>query len=226
MSYYKNFKIVLSSRIFQNYLLWAYRKGIEDLAKLNFHPNFSKADFAVLLCGVGYEGTADLFIKFVTQRNPKAKIWIVDLGEEQIAAVDKLVKEKYLDLDITVKRINALELEALIPKASLDWIETDGFLQFFDSLSLEKLLNIWSSLLKPDGFITTRDFSTGSGITRVADAFRVRLARLWLGVSLFRHTKEEFSRFFNHLNLKPTEGLTPLPTYKRFSIIKNSQRAK
>ena len=221
MSYYKNFKIVLSSRIFQNYLLWAYRKGIEDLAKLNFHPNFSKADFAVLLCGVGYEGTADLFIKFVTQRNPKAKIWIVDLGEEQIAAVDKLVKEKYPDLDITVKRINALELEALIPKASLDWIETDGFLQFFDSLSLEKLLNIWSSLLKPDGFIITRDFSTGNGITIATDAFRVWLAKRWLGVSLFRHTKEEFSRLFNQLNLKSAEGLTPLPTYKRFSIIKN-----
>lgn len=220
MSYYKNFKIVLSSRIFKSYLLWAYRKGIEDLAKINLQPNFTKADFSCLLCGVGFEGTADLFINFVTQRNPKAKIWTIDLGAEQIAAVDKLVKEKYPDLDITVKKINALDLETLIPKNSLDWIETDGVLEYFDSPSLEKLLIIWNTILKPDGFITTRDFSTGNGIARATDAFRIWLGKHWLGVSIFRHTKEEFARLFKQVGFKYVEGLTPLPTFKRFLIVK------
>ena len=222
MSYYRNFKVVLSSEIFKRYLLWAYGKGIEDLAKLNFRPNFNQIDFSCLLCGVGNEGTADLFIKFVTERNPRAKIWIVDLGQEQIAAVNTLVKEKYPDLDIVVKRINALDLQTLIPNESLDWIETDGFLEYFDSPDLERLFSIWRLLLKPSGFITTRDFSTGNGIAAVSDAFRVWLAKRWLGVSLFRHTKDEYARLFKQFNFKSAEGLTPLPTYKRFSIVKQN----
>lgn len=220
MSYYQNFKIVLNNKIFQTYIRWAYKKGIEDLAKLNFQPNFEKANFACLLCGVGHEQTANEFIKFATQRNQKTKIWIIDLGEKQIAAVKKLVTEKYPNLNITIKRINALKLDKLIPKESLDWIETDGVIEFFDSPSLEKLFSIWTMLLKPDGFITTRDFSTGSGITKTTDALRIWLAKHWLGVSLFRHTQEEFTSLFKQFQLKAIEGITPLPTYKRFSIIK------
>jgi len=220
MSYYKKFGTVLKNPIFIAYLEWAYRKGLADLARLNVKTNFHKTNFTCLLCGVGNEHTADQFIKFVIKRNIQAKIWIVDLGEEQIEAITKLVKEKYINRDITVIKINALRLEKIIPNESLDWIETDGVLEFFDDSSLEKLLNIWKILLKPDGFITTRDYSTGNGISKITDALRILIFKHWLGVSLFRHTHKEFNDLFEKIGFKYFEGSTPLPTYKRFCIIK------
>src|SRR5579872_2104529 len=108
MSYYKNFKIVIGNPLYAVFLRWAYKKGIEDLQKINFQPNFTSTNFQCLLCGVGNEQTADVFITFVTQRNKLAKIWIIDMGEEQIAAVQKLVNQKYSKLNIVVKRMNAL----------------------------------------------------------------------------------------------------------------------
>ncbi len=220
MSYYKNFKAVFDNPLWNLYLQWAYKKCIADLEKLGFQADFSKPDFTCLLCGVAQEKTADNFIKFVVKRNPKAKIWIIDIGEEQVRAVEELVKQKYLDINITIRKINALELDTIIPIATLDWIETDGFMQYFDSPSMQKLWSIWNQILKPDGFITIRDFSTTGSMMAVADKFRIWLVKVWLKAKIFRHTKEEFYGLFKQHGLLVTEGPTPLPTYKRFSLMK------
>jgi SAM-dependent methyltransferase len=220
MSYYKKFRTIFGSRLWAAYIRWAYETGIKDFSKLNFSPDFNRPDFKCLLCGVGNENTANEFIKFVARRNRKAGIIIIDIGEEQISAVKKLVEERHPQLDIQVRRVNALKLDELIEKNSLDWIETDGFLEYFDGVSMEKLLNLWSSLLKPNGFITFRDFSTSTGMGKIGDTFRIWLGKHWLGVQIFRHTKEEFNKVFKLLNFKVVEGLTPLPSYKRFSVIK------
>lgn len=127
MSYYRKFRIVIGAPPWRIYLRWAYKKCIEDLNKLNFKPNFNKKDFTCLLCGVGNETTADEFIKFVIKRNSKSKIIIIDIGEEQIKAVERLVKNNYQNLNIKIKKIDALKLDTLLGKYSLDWIETDGF---------------------------------------------------------------------------------------------------
>lgn len=213
---------MLKTRIFKRYLRWAYKKGAEDLVKLNFKPGFKKEDFTCLLCGVGSEQTANEFIRFVTNRNPRAKIWIIDLGEKQVTAVKKLVKERLAKFDVNIRRVNALELNKLLPEASLDWIETDGFLEYFDRQSLKRLLTIWHGLLNADGFITTRDFVSSSRITITTDAFRIWLAKRWLGVSLFRHTKKELVSLFKSSGFNFVVGPTPLPTYKRFTLVKRS----
>jgi len=220
MSYYKNFKLVFNNPLWNFYLRWAYAKGITDLERLDFRADFSKPNFTCLLCGVAQERTAGEFIKFALQRNPNAKIWIIDIAEEQIRAIEKLVKQKYPNRNIRIQRINALELDSLIPKASLDWIETDAFMQYFNSPSLSKLWDIWNQLLKPDGFITIRDFSTTGSLVAVADKFRIWLVKAWLKAKIFRHTKNEFYQLFKRCGFKAIEGLTPLPTYKRFSLIK------
>lgn len=220
MSYYRSFKKVFNNPLWNIYLRWAYTRCVEDLKKVGFQPDFRKKDFACLLCGVAMERTAYEFIKFVIARNPEAKIWIIDLGEEQVAAVERLVVEKYRNVDVIVRRINALDLKTLISAGSLDWIETDGFIQYFDSPSLQKLMDVWLYLLKPDGFITFRDFTTGERTVVPADRFRIWLVKVWLKAKIFRHTKEELDSLFAQLNFRKVEGATILPTYKRFSLIK------
>ena len=91
-----------------------------------------------MLSGCGNEQTADTFIQFVIQRNKNAEIYIIDLGEEQITAIRRLVAVKYKDLNIKVHQINALELDNIIKPQSLDWIETDGFIEYFDHPVFEK----------------------------------------------------------------------------------------
>jgi hypothetical protein len=226
MSYYKNFKIVFNNPLWNMYLQWAYKKGVDDLNKLGFQPDFLKPGFSCLLCGVAQERTADEFIKFVIKRNPKAKIWIIDIAEEQVRVIENLVKEKYFNKNITIRRIDALKLDTIIPMGSLDWIETDGFMQYFDSPSLPKLWDVWNQLLSPDGFITIRDFSTTGSTAEVGDKFRIWLVKVWLKTKIFRHTKREFYELFKQCGFRVIEGPTLLPTYKRFSLIKIRNDAK
>lgn len=221
MSYYRSFRIVIGTPLWRIYLQWAYIKCIEDLDKLGFKPNFTKKKFTCLLCGVGNETTADEFIRFVAKRNPRVRIIIIDIGEEQIEAVKKLVKNKYPNLDIEVKKINALKLNTFIEKNSVDWIETDGLFEYFDKKSLGELLMLWESLLTKDGFVTTRACASQGMIGRIIDSLRVRLGKVWPGVNLYAHNRQEVINLVLKSGFKYTEGLTPIPTLRRYSLIKN-----
>lgn len=219
MSYYKNFSIVLGNPLWRVYIRWAYKTCVADLEKLGAQPNFSKRKFSVLLCGVGNENTADEFIKFVTTRNPRAKIIIIDIGNEQINAVRKLVGEKYSNIDIKVKQVNALKLDAFLPKGSVDWIETDGFPEFFDHESLAKLLSVWKQILTKNGFITFRDCVTDGFLEHLTDYARIWIAKIWLGITVYAHTREEMKTLFNSVGFKYVEDLTLLPTFRRYSLV-------
>lgn len=220
--YYNRFGMVLRSPLFPVYLRWAYHQGLRDVESLGMRPNFNNVSFSCLLSGCGNEQTADTFIQFVIQRNKKAKIYIIDLGEEQITAIRKLVAAKYKGLNIKVHQVNALELDNIIKPQSLDWIETDGFMEYFDHPSLKKLLQIWHLFLKKEGFITTRDCVTEGKLTQIVDYFRVNTANLWLGVKLFVHTKQNFENLFHSIGFKHFLGNTWLYTYRRFALIKDS----
>ena len=220
MRYYRNFWIFMNNPIAGAYLRWVYKKGVEDLLKLNFKPNFNTRNFVCLLCGVANERTADEFIKFTFEKNPNAKIIIIDRGTEQINAVRKLVKKKYSGFNIQIEQIDALDLQKIILPESLDWIETDAFLEFFDVEGLDKLFNVWHSLLKPTGFITTRDYVTNGPIGKINDTLRIWQMRIWLGVETFAHSPTDFANLFEKFNFKAIEGSTFLPTFKRFSLIK------
>lgn len=202
------------------YLRWAYKKGIEDLSMLDFKPDFNAKNFTCLLCGVANERTANEFIKFTLKQNPQAKIWIIDLGKEQINAVRKLVHKKYPELNIRIEQINVLELPRIAPAEHFDWIETDAFLEFFNLKDLEKLFAVWRLLLKPYGFITTRDYITNGPVGRFNDALRIWQMRIWLGVETFAHSPEDFAGLFKRSNFNVVEGPTFIPTFKRFSMIK------
>ena len=219
-NYYKRFGVVLRNPLFSVYLRWAYEQGLRDVESLGIQPNFNKMGFSCLLSGCGNEQTADTFIQFMIQRNKNAKIYIIDLGDEQIQAIQKLVALKYNDFSIEVHKLTALDLARIINPKSLDWIETDGFMEYFDHQSLKKLLQIWHLLLKKDGFITTRDCVSEGKLTQVADFFRINTANLWLGVKLFAHTKQDFENLFHTIGFKHFFGNTWLYTYRRFALIK------
>ncbi|OGK15839.1 hypothetical protein A2774_05890 [Candidatus Roizmanbacteria bacterium RIFCSPHIGHO2_01_FULL_39_12c] len=218
--YYRRFKIVIGSPLWKFYLGWAYKKCVEDFIKLNFIPDFNKKDFTCLLCGVGNEVTADEFIKFVITRNQQAKIKIIDLANEQTNAVSKLVEGKYSSFDIGIKQINALDLSSFIPKNSITWIETDGFLEFFSKKALNKLLDVWGIILKKDGFITLREPASIGKVGRLIDFFRIWIAKKWLGVTIYNHTKLDLDKTFREHGFSFTSAPTFIPTFTRYSLIK------
>ena len=222
MSYYRKFKIVIGSPPWRVYLRWAYNRGIKDLTKLKFKPLFNKKDFTALLCGVGNEVTADEFIKFVVKKNSKAKIIIIDMGEEQINAVKNLVESKYSEVDIQIKKIDALQLNNFISEQSIDWIETDGFLEYFNNKNLVNLLKIWAKILKAKGFITLRDFVNEKSIDKVIDKFRIWLGKKWPGAILFPHSKKEIEDLFKKNSFIFHSDFTLIPTFKRYSLVKSS----
>ncbi len=219
MGYYKRFGIVLGNPLWRQYLRWRYRKSINDFNKLNFTPNFSKQNFTCLLCGVGNEVTAEEFINFVLKRNANPNIWMIDLGEEQIAAVKKMVIEKFPKYNIYLKQIDALELNKLIKPHSVDWIETDGLFEFFDNDSIRQLLNVWKNLLTNDGFITTTATSSRSKLQEYFDRVKIWVGKVWLGVKVYPHTRTQMRQNFETSGLKFIEGPTPVPYFKRYSII-------
>lgn len=220
MSYYKRFKIVIGTPFFRQYLRWSYNKGVENLKFLNHSPNFNKKDFTVLLCGVGNEGTANEFIKFVTKRNPKTKFIIIDLGKEQIEAVNKLVKKNYPNLNIITKQINALGLQKIIKNGTIDWIETDGFLEFFDKKSLSKMLLIWYKLLSKNGFITTRMPIYRNKIEEFILKKAVWIAKIWLGVDIYSYKKNYFDNLLSKSRFNYLDYHMIMPTLQGYSMIK------
>ena len=220
--YYDRFGIILRSPFFPIYLRWAYRRGLNDVETLGLRPDLTQKDFTCLLSGCGNELTADTFIQFVIQKNKKATIYIIDLGEKQVNAIKKLIDTKYINPNIKVYKVNALEINSIIKPHSLNWIETDGFMEYFDHPSLKKLLQTWHDLLKKDGFVTTRDCITEGEITKIADYVRIKVADLWLGVSLFPHTKQDYEKIFSQIGFKYSFGSTLLYTYRRFALVKSS----
>lgn len=220
MSYYSRFRIVIGTPIFRIYLRWAYGRCINDLKQLNFTPNFKKQNFTALLCGVGNENTADVFIRFVLDRNPKAKIYIIDLGQEQIAAVETLIKNKYPGRPIYVKQMDALDLSAWIPKNTVDWIETDWVFAFFSQEGLYSLLKVWHDLLSRDGFVTTRCGVDQNWFDRLVTKLIIRIGKIWLGVKLYPHSKSNLERLIAKSGFRFASRPMILSTAFRYSMTK------
>lgn len=219
MSYYKNFGLILDSPLWRLYLRWRYDRSLTDFSKLQFKPNFYKKGFTCLLCGVGNEVTAEEFIKFILRRNSDPTIWMIDLGKEQIDAVRKMVNEKFSKLKINLKQIDALKLNTLLKPHSIDWIETDGLFEFFDNLSIVNLLNIWKNLLSKDGFITTTATSSCWFLQEYFDQIKIWVGKVWLGVVVYPHTRTQMRQNFKTAGFKFVEGPTPIPYFKRYSLI-------
>lgn len=221
MDYYRRFQLITHLFFFRSLIRSAYARGVGDLARLGVTPKFTRSDFACLLCGVSGEITAEEFIEFVLAKNQKAKITIIDYGEEQVAAVQKLVSAKYADRDIAVMQLNALKLTERFGPRSFDWIETDGLIEYFDKPSLKSLLNQWKTVIKPGGFITTRDFASSSLFGSQVDRFRMWFIKKHLTLTGHIHTKRELDEMFTASGFRFVSGPTPVPTLKRYVLIVN-----
>lgn len=220
MTYYRRFSIIIGTPLWRWYISKQYQRGIEDLGKLGREPEFGKKRFTALLCGVGNEATAEEFIKFVYEKNHTATILIIDMGEEQVRAVKKSISERYMDKRISVVKTNALDLEKLIKPGTVDWIETDGFWEYFDYDGLGKLLLVWHKLLKPQGFVTTSATSTASIFDEWVDRVKIWISRVWLDVKVYSHNREKLHRIINEVGFKFVERWTVLPYFRRYTIIK------
>jgi predicted SAM-dependent methyltransferase len=168
---------------------------------------------------VGNEVTADEYIGFVLRKNPDARIWIIDLGEEQIIAVKKMVKSKYKGEDIIVKQVNALDLEKIVKLVSIDWIETDAVWEFFDYKSLKQLLDVWKKILKADGFVTTSATSYGGWWGRMVDQFKIWIGKKWLKVRVYSHERAKLHKLIRDSDYEFCERSTLMPYFRRYSMI-------
>lgn len=220
MSYYSKWGTIIGSPIFQRFLRRNYELGVSDLALFNKSLSFKRSNFTCLLCGVGNKETARTFIQFVTHRNSQAKIIIIDLGEEQIQEVNKLVRQSFSQYQIEIKRMDALNLLSWLEKSSIDWIETDGFLEFFSDSKLAQLLSIWYSLLKKDGFITLREPASNSGFGSLIDSFRIKIAMWWLSIQIYLHTMQSLNKQFDSAGFQYATFPTIVPTFRRYTLIK------
>lgn len=219
MNYYTSFSVVIGTPLWRQYLRWRYSKSIEDFEKLNFRPNFSRENFTCLLCGVGNEATAEEFINFVIAKNSKANIWIIDLGKEQIEAVNKMVKQRFPRLSIKIKQINALELGTLIKSHSIDWVETDGLFEFLDNDNIITLLKIWRNILTRNGFATTTATSSRWKLQEYFDVLKIWVGKNWLGVKVFPHNRSNMRNNFVKAGFNYIEGPTVIPYFKRYSLV-------
>ena len=171
-----------------------------------------------LLCGVSGEITANEFIKFVLKNNYDCRIIIIDLGQEQIESVKRLVKEKYPGANIFVKQANALKLEFIKDK-SIDWIDTDGFFSFFNDRQLQMLFAEWKRILKNDGFITFRELISGGLFFTLANKLRAYVAKLYMGIVLNLHNTEELEQNIKQVGFKSSHSISPIPLLKRYCLI-------
>src|SRR3989338_9463761 len=121
--YYKRIRFLMHNPLWGFYLGWAYKKGFEDLKKEGFKPDFSSKKFTALLCGTAGSTTSKTFAKYIFSKNPKAKLIILDLGEDQIRDSEKVLTKIFPGKDITYLCEDALKTS--IPKKSIDYIETD-----------------------------------------------------------------------------------------------------
>jgi len=220
MSYYSRWGLVIGTPLFQNFLKRSYALGVSDLDKLHKKVNFSDPNFTCMLCGVGNAATANSFIQFVLKKNPKAHIFIIDLGEKQVTEVKKLVQHNFSKSNITIRQVNAIDLLSWLKSSSLNWIETDGFLEYFSPSQLPRLIHIWHTLLKPEGFVTIRETASQNKIGSIIDILRIWLGKFWLRVQFYKFTLKDLERIFDTEGFKYVSYPTGIPTYRRFTLIK------
>ncbi len=217
-NFYKKFKIVSKFPLWPSYLKRVYEKTITDSIDLVVIPINKRKNFTCLLCGVSGEITAYEFIKFVLSNNPESKIIIIDLGEEQIQSVKKLVKEKFSDINIDVKQANALNL-SFIKDKSIDWIDTDGFFSFFDEKELLSLFKEWKRIIRNDGYITFRELTSHNVISTLANKTRNIASEIYMGIELHLHSLSELEEDFKKLHFQYNRGVSPIPLLDRYCLV-------
>lgn len=218
--FYPNFYRLSQLPLFKIYLRWSYSRCVKDLSKLKHEANFQRPNFTCLLSGCASPVTASEFITFILKRNPKANIIILDIGQEQTEAIKQLVKMKYPNQNIVIKRGDILNGDNLL-RNSVDWIETDAVLGYFTEGDLQQVLTNWKDWLKKDGFITMREAATSNLVGKTIDLIKIKLARKYFGSLLYRHSKQNLEEAFKQEGFRFVSGITPVPSLRRYTLVKD-----
>jgi len=215
--YYSRFKIVSHNLFWKIYLRWAYKKCIEDLKKVSHDFNFSKKDFTALLCGTSGDVTSQEFVKFVFSKNPNAEVRILDVSLTQLEKSKEVLSEKFLNAKIRYILSDAKATQ--IEDNSIDYLETDGLLEYFSKEDIYLLFKEWKRILKIDGIITLRAFASSSFWGRIIDRIRLFISKQYLGVTLYAHSLKHILGVVKKTEFSVIQGgNTFCPTFKRFSL--------
>jgi SAM-dependent methyltransferase len=218
-NFYNKFKIVSNFPLWKIYLRWVYNKTISDATKLNAPTVKQRGKPNCLLCGVSGEITAKEYIDFVLRSNKNADITIIDIGENQINSVKKIVEETFPESKILIKRADAVEL-SFIKDKSLDWIDTDGFFSYFDNDMLMRLFSEWRRVLKDDGYITFRELTSHNIVSKIANNTRDIFSRLYMNTKLHLHSLNQIEEIIEKAGFKFVRGISPIPFLDRYCLIK------
>lgn len=216
-NFYSDFQIITHFPLWRHYLRWCYKKTISDSQKLKVKSINNRLNPSCLLCGASGEITADEFIKFALVQNTKSNIKIIDIGEKQIDMISKLVLDKYPKEYITVQKANALNL-SFIKDKSVDWIDTDGFLGFFNHIDLLKLFKEWRRILKKDGYITFREIIRENSFSSIADSLRDFLSKYFMQIALHNHGLKELNEITNKTGFDYYKERSILPGFQRYCL--------
>lgn len=217
-NFYKKFQLISKLPFWENYLRCVYGQAIQDAKQLDAGSINNRSNFTCLLCGVSGEITARKFINFVLKYNSKSKIIIIDIGQDQINSVKKLIKEEFPKSNIEVKQANALNL-SFIKNNSIDWIDTDGFFSFFNENELILLFKEWKRILRKEGFITFRELTTNNFVSSLINKLRNKASRVYMGIKLNLHSTKELYDDFEILKFKFKRGNSPIPLLDRYCLI-------
>jgi len=156
--YHKSFGKKNIHPIRKSLLRFFYHTSSHLIKRLDWPDPLLKKAPRILLCGTASPYTTLTFASFVSKRNSKASIDVLDISPYALSQSASLLKTCQ-DVDST--NICFVEGDALntpLPNAHFDWIETDFFLQYFSAQEKTTLFREWHRILKPGGIITTRDW--------------------------------------------------------------------
>ena len=218
-NFYKKFRLITTLPFWSSYLRTVYRQTVQDSLDLGIISITKRKNPTILLCGVSGEITANEFITFILKNNRDSNIIVIDLGQEQIDSVKRLVKEKFSNANIYIKRANALNLGFITDK-SIDWIDTDGFFSFFDDKQLQELFKEWKRILRDDGFITFRELISRGFISTIANKLRAYIAKTYMGIELHLHSKEKLEHCIKQVGFTSRRGISPIPLLDRYIMMR------
>jgi len=221
-TYYKRWGLFMKNPLWCNYLKKMYQDGFQKIAYLTNQDNpFDQPNFTALLSGCHGETTAETFAQFIFSKNPTTKLYILDINPISIERCKAVLPKKFPNKTIVFLQENILGNS--IPDNTIDYIETDGFLQFFEpKTQLPKLIAEWKRMLKPTGFITTRDIVTTNVIGRTIVAIMQFLAKHVFAITIYHQTLAEIEKLYFQYGFYSVVRKTWFPTFRQFTIIKKS----
>src|SRR5262249_31420296 len=114
----------------------------------------------VLLCGSASPYTTRAFARFVSGRQRKAHIDVLDISPYALDQSAQFLKARGETAAMDISFIEGDALNMPFADESFDWIETDFFIQFFSAAERCHIFREWQRVLRPGGIVTTRDWLT------------------------------------------------------------------